>query len=227
MATVSDSRVLASPGDEPDLIRQIAAGDPGAFELVMRRHNRRLYRLARAVLRDDADAEDALQAVYLSAYRSIARFRGDATLGTWLSRLVLNECFGRVRRAAQPAGAPDRCVAAGLPDRVHDALGGGNERRGNRAMPRAARGDGAQPASSRTADAACVADARSRHGRARRVRFSWGAVRPGGRAGAGAVDAARRPRRCAARLSVRRIGGFPLSRPEARTRERGAGPDME
>ncbi|KVT73031.1 RNA polymerase subunit sigma [Burkholderia ubonensis] len=105
MTTVSDSRVLASPGDEPDLIRRIAAGDPGAFELVMRRHNRRLYRLARAVLRDDADAEDALQAVYLSAYRSIARFRGDATLGTWLSRLVLNECFGRVRRARRRAGA--------------------------------------------------------------------------------------------------------------------------
>lgn len=115
MTTVSDSRALASPGGEPDLIRRIAAGDAGAFELVMRRHNRRLYRLARAVLRDDAEAEDALQAAYLSAYRSIARFRGDATLGTWLSRLVLNECFGRARRAADARRR--RCIRRGRHDR--------------------------------------------------------------------------------------------------------------
>lgn len=64
----------------------------------MRQHNRRLYRLARAVLRDDAEAEDALQDAYLSAYRTIGQFRGDATLATWLSRLLLNECLARVRR---------------------------------------------------------------------------------------------------------------------------------
>jgi RNA polymerase sigma-70 factor (ECF subfamily) len=60
-----------------------------------------LYRLARATLRDGTEAEDALQAAYLSAYRSIARFRGEATLLTWLSRLVLNECYGRLRREAR------------------------------------------------------------------------------------------------------------------------------
>jgi RNA polymerase sigma factor (sigma-70 family) len=76
----------------------IAAGDVCAFECLMRRYNRRLYRLARATLRDRTEAEDALQDSYLSGFRSMASFRGDASLGTWLSRLVLNECFARMRR---------------------------------------------------------------------------------------------------------------------------------
>ncbi len=67
----------------------------------MRRYNQRLYRLARAALHDDAEAKDALQDAYLSAYRSIGQFRGEAALGTWLSRLVLNECAARRRRAAR------------------------------------------------------------------------------------------------------------------------------
>jgi RNA polymerase sigma factor (sigma-70 family) len=84
--------------DEMSLVRRIAAGDRAAFELLMRRHNQRLYRLARASLRDETEAYDALQEAYLLAYRSIAQFRGDAALSTWLSRLVINECLGRLRR---------------------------------------------------------------------------------------------------------------------------------
>ncbi|HEV7913834.1 MAG TPA: RNA polymerase sigma factor [Albitalea sp.] len=84
--------------DDARLARSIASGDRAAFTSLMRRCNRRLYRLARAVLRDDAEAEDALQDAYLSAYRSIAGFRGGAALSTWLSRLVINECLARLRR---------------------------------------------------------------------------------------------------------------------------------
>ena len=76
----------------------IAAGDRGHFTALIRQYNRRLYRLARAVLRDDTEAEDALQDAYVSAYHSIQEFRGEASLSTWLSRLVLNECLGRLRR---------------------------------------------------------------------------------------------------------------------------------
>src|SRR5579862_3883031 len=83
------------------LARRVAGGDQHAFELVMRRYNQRLYRLARAMLQDEAEAMDALQDAYLSAYRSIAQFRGDAALSTWLTRLVLNECGARQRRAAR------------------------------------------------------------------------------------------------------------------------------
>ena len=72
-----------------------------AFALLMRRFNRRLYRLARAIVGNDAEAEDALQEAYLSAYRCLSQFRGDSSLGTWLSRLVVNECLGRMRRSAR------------------------------------------------------------------------------------------------------------------------------
>jgi RNA polymerase sigma-70 factor (ECF subfamily) len=81
-----------------ELAARIADGDGAAFELMMRRHNRRLYRIARSVLRDSADAEDTLQEAYLAAYRAIGSFRGEASLATWLSRLVLNQCFARRRR---------------------------------------------------------------------------------------------------------------------------------
>lgn len=101
--TASAAALAAVDPREDDLAiaRRIAAGDRAAFIELMRRHNRRLYRLARATLRDDTEAEDALQEAYLAAYRSIAQFRGDANLATWLSRMVLNECLGRLRKSAR------------------------------------------------------------------------------------------------------------------------------
>ena len=68
--------------DDAKLARLIAAGDRAAFVRMMRLHNRRLYRLARAVLRDDAEAEDALQEAYLAAYKAIAGYRAQASLAT-------------------------------------------------------------------------------------------------------------------------------------------------
>ena len=64
----------------------------------MRRHNTRLFRIARAILRDDAEAEDALQDAYLDAYRHIGDFRGGAQLGTWLTRVVINQALMRLRK---------------------------------------------------------------------------------------------------------------------------------
>ena len=87
--------------DDLALARRAAGGDLRVFELLMRRYNRRLYRLARAYMRDDAEAKDALQDAYLSAYRSIGQFRGDAALATWFSRLVLNTCGARKRRTSR------------------------------------------------------------------------------------------------------------------------------
>jgi RNA polymerase sigma-70 factor (ECF subfamily) len=78
----------------------VRAGEHGAFELLMRRYNR-LYRVARAMLRNGADAEDALQDAYLAAFQSIGSFRGEASLATWLSRLVVNQCLARMRRQAR------------------------------------------------------------------------------------------------------------------------------
>ena len=102
-------RSEAEAGLEPTLGREddatlaglIVAGDRAAFARLMRQHNRRLYRLARAMLRDDSEAEDALQEAYLAAYKAIAGYRAQASLATWLSRLVINECMGRQRRRAR------------------------------------------------------------------------------------------------------------------------------
>lgn len=84
--------------DDATLVTAVAAGNAQAFEALMRRYNSRLYRLARATLRDDADAEDALQEAYLSVFKSIGQFRGESNLATWLSRVVLHECLRRLRR---------------------------------------------------------------------------------------------------------------------------------
>jgi len=69
----------------------------------MRRYNRMLFRTARAILRDDAEAEDALQEAYLQAYRSLGSFRGDAQLSTWLARIVANEALQRLRKQTRRA----------------------------------------------------------------------------------------------------------------------------
>ena len=88
---------------EIELLGRIKAGDRAAFVALMRRHNQKLYRTARSVLRDDAEAEDAVQEAWMIAYRSLAGFRGDAKLSTWLVRIVVNESIGRLRRHKRDA----------------------------------------------------------------------------------------------------------------------------
>ena len=73
-------------------------GDGAAFRVIMQRHNRRLYRAARAVLHDDAEAEDVVQEAYVRAFAALGDFRGDSSLATWLTRIALNEALGRLRR---------------------------------------------------------------------------------------------------------------------------------
>jgi RNA polymerase sigma-70 factor (ECF subfamily) len=81
-----------------EFARRIAAGDELAFEALMRKHNRALYRVARAILRDEAEAEDALQLAYLHAYQAIGSYRGESRLSTWLTRIVVNESLMRARK---------------------------------------------------------------------------------------------------------------------------------
>jgi RNA polymerase sigma-70 factor, ECF subfamily len=84
-----------------ELAQRVVSGDLSAFEPIMRRNNRMLFRIARSILRDDAEAEDCVQSAYLLAYRSIGAFAGRAKLSTWLARIVMNEAFARKRQAAR------------------------------------------------------------------------------------------------------------------------------
>ena len=88
---------------DAEIARRVAAGDQDALQLLMRRHNQTLYRTARSILKDDAEAEDAVQEAYLSAYRAIGSFRGEAKLSTWLVRIVANEALARLRKRKRSA----------------------------------------------------------------------------------------------------------------------------
>src|SRR4029434_72214 len=92
------ARVGYAEASDAELAERVADGDQAAFEAVMRRYNRALFRTTRAILRDDAEAEEALQEAYLQAYRTIKSFRGEARLSTWLARIVANEALMRLRK---------------------------------------------------------------------------------------------------------------------------------
>ena len=88
---------LATLGDEA-LVGMARNGDEGAVRTLIARYNQRLFRTARGVVRDDAEAEDVVQEAYVRAFTSLHSFRGEAQLSTWLTRIALNEALGRVRR---------------------------------------------------------------------------------------------------------------------------------
>ena len=101
--TISRQDLAAHP--DADLVALVRGGDGSTFGAIMQRYNRRLYRVARGIVRDDAEAEDVLQEAYLRAYAALPTFRGEAGLGTWLTRIVLNEglaCGSGARRRMSP-----------------------------------------------------------------------------------------------------------------------------
>jgi RNA polymerase sigma-70 factor (ECF subfamily) len=84
--------------DDAELVRHALDRDAEAFRIIMERHNRRLYRIARSVLRNSVEAEDAVQEAYVAAFSHLGSYRGESTLAAWLSRIVMNEALGRLRR---------------------------------------------------------------------------------------------------------------------------------
>ncbi|MGI6851181.1 RNA polymerase sigma factor [Mesorhizobium sp. 1B3] len=88
-----------------DLVSRALARDREAFRIIMRRNNQRLYRIARGVVRDDAEAEDVVQEAYMRAFSHLDAFRGASSLSTWLSRITINEALGRLRRKRRAEGA--------------------------------------------------------------------------------------------------------------------------
>jgi RNA polymerase sigma-70 factor, ECF subfamily len=102
---------------DSELIARILSGDMRALEALMRLHNRTLYRTARAILRDEAEAEDAVQEAYLQAYRALGTFRGESKLSTWLVRITANEALMRRRRKVRAAMEESVDGAAGALER--------------------------------------------------------------------------------------------------------------
>ena len=98
MAQQTVTQTFPVVSDDTANVQRALARDPSAFREIMQKHNRRLYRIARTILRNDADAEDAVQDAYVSAFANLASYRGESTLATWLSRIVMNEALGRLRR---------------------------------------------------------------------------------------------------------------------------------
>lgn len=117
---------IPAPPDETDLglAQRVAAGEAGAFERIMRKNNRMLFRAARAILHDDTEAEDCLQQAYLLAYRAMGKFSGQSRLSTWLARIVINEAIARSRAIAR-RGAMVPIDGADGPDTPHLQLASG------------------------------------------------------------------------------------------------------
>jgi RNA polymerase sigma-70 factor (ECF subfamily) len=88
---------------DAELVEHARCGDPRALEAIMRRNNRALFRTARAILRDDAEAEDAVQEAYLRAFAALGEFRGESRLSTWLVRIAANEALMRRRSSTRRA----------------------------------------------------------------------------------------------------------------------------
>ena len=99
------------------VVERILDGHLGLFEVLMRRHNERLYRAARAILRDEAEAEDVMQQAYVNAYAHLRQFDGRASFATWLTRIAVNEAISRARRLGRYESFDDQDPAfdTGLP----------------------------------------------------------------------------------------------------------------
>jgi RNA polymerase sigma-70 factor, ECF subfamily len=86
---------------DEEVVNRILAGEVELFELIMRRHNQRLYRAARAILRDDAEAEDVIQDAYVKAYEHLRQFEGRSQFSTWLTRIAVHESLARLHQKAK------------------------------------------------------------------------------------------------------------------------------
>jgi RNA polymerase sigma-70 factor (ECF subfamily) len=99
MQPVQASKIIPGGTGDADLVQRARSRDEAAIRAIMQANNRRLYRIARGILRNDGEAEDVVQETYVRAFTHLESFRGDSSLATWLGRIAMNEALGRLRRA--------------------------------------------------------------------------------------------------------------------------------
>lgn len=97
-ATLMTPLIYQDPLSDEEVVTRVLAGEKNLFEIVMRRYNQRLYRVARAILRNDGEAEDVMQDAYVRAYEHLGQFAGRAKFSTWLTRIAVHEALMRLRR---------------------------------------------------------------------------------------------------------------------------------
>lgn len=113
MATQAVMELVRSQNlSDEEVVERVLAGDTALFEILMRRYNQRLYRVARGILRDDAESEDVMQDAYVRAYQHLRQFAGRAKFSTWLTRIAVHEALARVQRRNRfqdldPVAAPE------------------------------------------------------------------------------------------------------------------------
>jgi RNA polymerase sigma-70 factor (ECF subfamily) len=88
-----------TPLPDEELVQRILAGEQRLFELLIRKYNQRLYRIGMSILENESEAEDAMQTAYINAYQHLSRFEQRASFGTWLTRIMLNQCYEQKRRS--------------------------------------------------------------------------------------------------------------------------------
>jgi RNA polymerase sigma-70 factor (ECF subfamily) len=99
METLEPVGRVVSALTDAEVVHRVRSGDQALFEVLMRRHNQRVYRVARAVLKDEADVEDVMQQAYINAFTHLGQFEERSQFSTWLTRIVLHEAFNRRRKA--------------------------------------------------------------------------------------------------------------------------------
>jgi RNA polymerase sigma-70 factor (ECF subfamily) len=104
LAASASPAIAAVTLTDEQVAARVLAGESGLFEVLMRRYNRRLFRVARAIVRDDAEAEDVMQETYVRAFAALGQFAGRAPWATWLTRIAVNESLARVRRRGRFVG---------------------------------------------------------------------------------------------------------------------------
>jgi RNA polymerase sigma-70 factor, ECF subfamily len=114
--------VTTVPVSDADLIAAHVAGDPLAFTELVRRHRDRMWAIALRTLGDPEEAADAVQDAFISAFRSVGGFRGQAQVSTWLHRIVVNACLDRIRRNRARPTAPLPDAGPGEPALALDAV---------------------------------------------------------------------------------------------------------
>ncbi len=86
---------------DEEVVARVLAGEAALYEILMRRHNQRIYRIVRGILRDDGEAEDVMQDAFVRAYQHLGQFESRSTFVTWLSRIAMHEAFARARKLSR------------------------------------------------------------------------------------------------------------------------------